>query len=321
MPLMPVFKTAEAARESVAWQAAQGYEYVKVYDKLEPDVYQVILDAAAEHDLLVVGHAPVKMGIEGVLAGGQRTIEHLSGYIDSDAAAFRIPEDRLAAYAARTREAGVWNCPTLGVYPKIVSDAEVARLEARPGMEYVPPLIRQLWRLFRRQERGALTYQGEDYVERIAALNARMVRELHAAGAGFILGTDTDNPYQIPGLSALEELESLVAAGLTPYEALAAGTGNAALALGHPEDFGTITPGKRADLLLLTANPLDDVSSVRQRAGVMARGRWFMEAELQAMLEELAASYRPGWLERVWPLGPLAAAVALLARRLRRRRG
>jgi len=70
-------------------------------------------------------------------------------------------------------------------------------------------------------------------------------------------------------------------------------------------------------LLFLTANPLDDVSAVRQRAGVMVRGRWFAEAELQAMLAELVASYRAGWLQRLWPAGIVAVAVALAARRIR----
>ena len=314
-PLMPVIDTPEQAAESITWQAAQGYDFVKVYDHLNPETYEAALATAAAEGLPVVGHVPFAVGIDRVLAGGQQTIEHLSGYIDSDSAEFIIPEEALDRYAAQTREASVWNCPTLGVYTKVVPANEQDQLQQMPGMEFVSPRMRFLWSMFLNQLRGGLIYTGDDYPARITALNMKMTRALHEAGAGIILGTDSDNPFLIPGLSLLDELDYLTAAGFTPYEALISGTRDAARVLGQGDVFGTIVPGKRADLLLLAANPLEDVRHVRQQVGVFAGGRWWPEEELQGMLAELAASYEPTLLDRLWPLLLPAAAVVLVIKK------
>ena len=215
-------------------QAARGYDAIKVYDNLDAEVYRAILETAREHGLPVVGHAPLALGLEGVLGGRQATIEHLTGYLDPDAAEFLIPEDQLDAYAARTREAGVWNVPTLSLYPKnSVSPERQAELERQPGQQYLSPARRAMNRFNYSQMSGTHTYAGENYPERIAALNRTTIHALHRAGAGLLLGTDALNPYQIPGYSAHEELAALVQAGLSPYEALRAGTHDAALALGQ----------------------------------------------------------------------------------------
>jgi imidazolonepropionase-like amidohydrolase len=164
----------------------------------------------------------------------------------------------------------------------------------------------------------AHTYQGEDYRQRITELNRRMVEALHSAGAGILLGTDAAQPYHIPGFSIHEELELLVEAGLNPYEALVAGTRDAAIALGKGSEFGTIEVGKRADLVLVEKNPLADVSHLQERSGVMVNGRWLPNGELESMLDDLENSFRPGLVDRLWPLSFIAAAGYLIYRRMRR---
>ena len=142
-PLAEVFDSPEAARESVAWQKAQGYDFIKVYDHLSPEVYEAILDEAKQQQMPVVGHVPFAVGLDGVLASGQLTIEHLTGYIDPDAVEFIIPDDQRDEYAARTRQAGVWNCVTLVEYPKSKQPPEgFQRLQNQPGMAYLSPFTR-----------------------------------------------------------------------------------------------------------------------------------------------------------------------------------
>jgi imidazolonepropionase-like amidohydrolase len=316
MPLMPVFRTSEAARESVAWQKRQGYEFIKVYDNLTPDTYEAILGAAQVYDLPVIGHVPWQVGLDAVLAGNQHSIEHLSGYIDPEAVAFLIPEDRLQHYAILTGQAGVWNVPTIALYQKIGPGSDRQQLENQPGMEYVSPRMRVLWRLFARQMSRSLTYEGPDYPSRIDEIYKRMTRALHENEAGILLGTDTGNPYLVPGFSLHEELAHLVDAGLSPFEALAAGSRNAAEALGRGHEFGTVEPGKRADLLLLQANPLDDVANANRRVGVMLRGQWFTDSELQEMLLELKASHSPAAVDRLWPAALLFLGLLISARSL-----
>jgi imidazolonepropionase-like amidohydrolase len=283
-------------------------------------VYQAILAAAREHDMPVVGHVPLAVGLDNVLAGGQKTIEHLSGYVDPDTVEFIIPHDRLDEYGVETRDARVWNVATLTEYPRSKETPEgLERLQNQLGTDYYSPAWKSLAPFFYKMSAEAHNYPGADYPQRIAALNREMVQALHRAGAGILLGTDAAQAYNIPGFSTHEELAMLVEAGLNPYQAIESGTRNAALALGHADEFGTVAPGKRADLLLLAANPLDDVSAVGQRAGVMTRGRWFTQADLDQMLAELTESYRPNLLERVWPLGLLAIAAGLVVRRRRQR--
>jgi imidazolonepropionase-like amidohydrolase len=117
------------------------------------------------------------------------------------------------------------------------------------------------------------------------------VRALHRGGAKILLGADAPNQFVVPGFAVHEELRDLVDVGLTPYEAIRAATSDAAEFLKSTDRWGTVTLGSRADLILTTANPLEDVRNVSRRAGVMVRGRWLPEEELQASLKRLAASY------------------------------
>jgi imidazolonepropionase-like amidohydrolase len=314
MPLMPIFRTPAEAVESVAWQKAQRYEFIKVYDNLTPETYAAILDAARGHGLPVVGHVPWQVGLEEVLAGGQLSIEHLTGYIDPDTAQFRIPEDRLAEYARLTAAAGVWNCPTLVVYPLLGLPTGSTQLEQQPGLAYVSPRIQAMWRLFHQQMKKSITYEGPDYADRIATLNRQMTKALYDNGAQLLVGTDAGNPYIVAGFSLHQELELMVAAGLTPYDALVAGTVNAAAALGKAGEFGSIAVGQRADLILLDANPLEDVSNTTRRAGVMLRGHWFAEGQLQEMLAGLKETNQQSIAERFWPALLIAAGVFIAGR-------
>jgi imidazolonepropionase-like amidohydrolase len=281
---------------------------------LTVETYEAILRAAQEQGLPVIGHVPKQVGLDRVLAGGQRTIEHLTGYLDPDTADFIVPEGQLDRYAVKTREAGVWNCPTLGVYRMHVPDDELPRLESRPEMAYISPRMKILWKYMLRP--GAMqniSYAGH-YPSRIAGIYTQMTKALHDNGARIILGSDTDNPYLVPGASLLDELDYLVQAGFSPYEAIAAGTRNAAEALERLDELGTIAEGKRADLILVTANPLEDVRHVRHQEGVMVGGRWLPRTDLQAMLQALVDSYRPNFLAQVWPLFLLLSGIVLFVR-------
>ena len=119
-------------------------------------------------------------------------------------------------------------------------------------------------------------------------LLSKLTAALGQAGVRMMAGTDAPIPGVVPGFSLHDELKLLVAAGLTPYEALGTATANAGEFLGPPGDFGTVTVGARADLLLLDANPLADVANATRRSGVMLRGRWLAEGELRSGLEALS---------------------------------
>jgi imidazolonepropionase-like amidohydrolase len=287
-PFMTVVTTPARAEREVARQAARGYDFIKVYDNLTPEVFQAIVEAARRHGMPVAGHVPLRVGLDAAVAGGLRTIEHLSGHLDADAAELLVDPRELADAATSSAEGAVWNTPTFVIWQKRVpTEADTSR----PEMRYVSPRMQRIWRTFASYMAASIRYEGEDYAARMLALMREVVSGLHAAGAGLLLGTDTDNAYVIPGFSIHEELAHLVAAGLSPYEALRAGTAAAAEALGQPGVFGTVGVGARADLLLLEDDPLRDVGNVQRRVGVVVRGRWLPEAELRRLLEGLATSY------------------------------
>lgn len=124
------------------------------------------------------------------------------------------------------------------------------------------------------------------------ALNSAIVKALHDGGAHLLLGTDAVKPSVLPGFSLQEEREKFVATGMTPYEAIRAGTSDAAKFLHHENEFGVVSTGRRADLILVEANPLEDVKNVSRRAGVMVNGHWLTEDELKQRLATLKASYQ-----------------------------
>jgi imidazolonepropionase-like amidohydrolase len=287
-PVARIVKTPEEAARAVMDDKAAGYLGIKVYDRLSQPLYEAIVAAALKAQLDVVGHVPDAVGLAKAIAAHQATIEHTDSFVLSlqpgDEPYSEPPSDlkwrdllkradlsKLAAFADAMRRAGIWTCPTV----------VALQLDSRSNtwadeMHYVPPTFAA--KLAKRYAGTSSTFEEE------LPFALGVVAGLHGRGAGLLLGSDAFKVNVVPGFSALEELGYLVRAGLTPFEALQAGTINAARALHQEATLGTIDVGKRADLLLLEADPLEDVRNVAHRAGVMLRGRWLTETELQARL-------------------------------------
>ena len=183
--------------------------------------------------------------------------------------------------ARRLKSAGTVVQSTLIVYDTF-SAARRPAIAADPAIDYLQPSTRNRWRRL------------PQYVTGIQALNRypeftrELTAALHRAGVPLMAGTDAlGAPLMTPGSSLHRELELLHEAGLTPYETLRAATVVPAAFLGKAEEFGTIGVGKRADLLLVTRNPLEDLGSLREPVGVMVRGRWLSRDRLQEMLSAL----------------------------------
>jgi predicted amidohydrolase YtcJ len=132
----------------------------------------------------------------------------------------------------------------------------------------------------------------------------QITKGLHDAHAPILAGTDTPSGFRLPGRQLHEELQLYCEIGFTPYEALTAATRNAALFLDERADFGIVAVGKRADLILVDENPLQNIGNAARRAGVMVRGQWLPESELRAALEQLAAMYEhSSWQTTGYPEG------------------
>jgi imidazolonepropionase-like amidohydrolase len=263
--------TAAEARDAVVRYGRQGYDFIKIYHTLPPELYAQVLRTGDSLGIRAVGHAPLAVGLEAMLAMNQYSIEHIDlGQLRQISPG--IPLERKAALIGAS---GKWICPTLTVHQ---------RMHKGPGdlprhyEQYVDGQTRRFWQ--DRLRDGAGEYE----------LQKKLAGILFRSGGKLLAGTDCLNAYVPAGFSLHDELQELVSAGLPPFEALKTSTVHAAAFLGKP-DAGTVAAGKRADLLLLDGNPLEDIRHTRRISGVMVRGKWFPAGELDAMLREVKAQY------------------------------
>ena len=263
-----VITTPEDAEKYIKLFAEIGYEYIKVYNKLSSEVYDTIIEISKKIKIPVVGHVPYKVGIEKALRSGQFSIEHFEGYSKTE---FNEVIDDL------TVSSGTWNCPTLTVMDKY-NNIDQLKKDGVKGLRYVNPALRQSW-----TQVSEYNFPLNHYTE--------LFQRLHNKGAKFVAGTDAGNPFVVPGFSLHDELELIKKTGISEYETLLTATRNAAEMLGTLKKSGTITKEKDADIIILNSNPFEDINNSRDIFGVMVKGRWFSQEQLQKMLDELAEKY------------------------------
>lgn len=299
----PVFvpASAEDAVQEVKRQAADFPDLVKVYDGLAEEDYLAAISAAHEAGIHVAGHALDSLDLETLLTSGIDEIAHIDElnychWIGTpDQPDFRLDYEAIARTAqlmADNDVAIVSNLVADEVAYQLIFDADA--VFSLPEYRTVRPDRLEDWRSNGRHL-SKFAQQGPYRRDLEMPFFKELLNGLHDAGVLITIGTDTS-----PGLEGSlpsnihRELELLVESGLTPYEALTAGTRNAARIverMGRDSRFGTIEPGRRADLVLLADNPLEDVSRTRDRLGVMARGRWIPQTQLDRMVNDLVASY------------------------------
>ena len=294
----------DSARAAVRHQKALGYDFLKIHPGLTRASYDAMADEARRMGIPFAGHVPADVGLHRALEARQATIDHLDGYVEAlvPAGAATGPSQffgfnriahadlaRIPDLARATREAGIWNVPTMSLFIDFVSAESPEALAARPQNRYMPRAQVENWMNAVRNARSNEAFSAEA-ARRFLETRSAILRELHRAGARLLLGSDAPQVFNVPGFSIHQELEALIDAGLTPYEALVTGTRNVALYFGADGEFGTVGEGKAADLILLDANPLADIRNVQRRAGVVVRGRWLPEEELQRRLDALAAA-------------------------------
>lgn len=301
---------AEGAAKVREYKAA-GYDLIKIHEGLSRETYDSIVSAARLAALRFGGHVPDEVGVWHALESGQSTIDHMDNYTDAlraadfpgmtsgSTAGGGAPSDavlaqRIAALAQATRRAEIAVVPTMALWEAFSAPEDSAVLAARPELRFMPPSTRAAW--FKTiADIRAQADPAEGAAE--VALRRRMLKGLQDAGATILLGTDAPQLFSVPGFSIHRELQVMRSAGLTPFQILRSGTKSVAEHIDKfygrtAARFGTVEVGERADLLLLDANPLDDVANLQRRAGVMVRGRWLPEAELRIKLEALANANR-----------------------------
>lgn len=279
------------ARAEVFRQKAEGFDFIKVYNDLDAPIYDAIVAAAREAGIRVVGHVAFQKGLSGALSAKQDSIEHLRSY---DFAVDTRPGDkpfaryegwlhatprRISELAEQTAEAGSWNVPTMVIEHAILTDDELALpLEIEDAL--MPGWLRA--ELADSGLEAVFTSEQRETLKAGRGARGAMVKALDDVGAGLMAGSDCPACRLVPGRSLLRELELMVEAGLSPWRALLSATASVARFL--DSDAGVITPGRRADLLLVDGDPLADISAIRRQAGVAVAGSWLSATALERML-------------------------------------
>jgi imidazolonepropionase-like amidohydrolase len=319
-----VASNAEEARTSVDNLHKGGADFIKVYSKLPRDAYFAALDEAKKVGTYCAGHVPDAVSVSEASDHGQRSIEHLTGVsleCSSEAKALRAERaaastdtsitnmlktysrqaerilatqdpKRTADLCARLARNKTWMVPTFTVLRSMAS-LDDSTFTADPRVKYMPERVVGGWnpkKDFRFRQKTARDWENS---RKVLKLNMQIVGQMNRAGVPIMAGTDFLNPYTFPGFSLHDELVNLNEAGLTPAEALRAATLNPAIFMNATDSLGTVATGKRADLVLLDANPLDDIHNTQKINAVILNGKLYDRAALDVLIADEQKKARP----------------------------
>lgn len=267
--------TPEQARQQVQKYKSEGFQQIKIYSSVKPDMLKVVAAEAHRLGMTVTGHIPVGMNaIEGI-EDGMDQINHIpyltevmidakSGVVSSDS-----PQAKNVIHLLLEHHTVI--DPTLALFEIIMHSSDKPISTFEPGILKVAPELRAVL-----EPMGAAPKDREKAAARFRTL-LETVRLLHAAGVPIVAGTD----QSVPGFSLDREIELYVQAGFTPMEAIQAATLVPARAMGMEKESGTIEVGKRGDVIVVDGNPLENISDIRKVSAVFAGGRMYQPSALR----------------------------------------
>ena len=279
--------TAEEGRLTVRNAKTEGYDFIKIYSKINTETYEAIIDEANKLGLKTIAHIPdVFQGkLEqafiphvGMVAHAEEFSKHSEHFSIEDAQKF----------AQLAKGNGTWLSPTLTTMVWIAKQTHsLDYIKSSPTLKYVHPLLQSKWLTANNYVKNA-TKEKAVYFDSMVQFQFQLVKLFKDAGVPVVAGSDAGVSGVVAGFSLHDELELLVKAGLTPEEALHSATVLPAQWLGIDKQVGTIESGKYADMVLLDENPLEDIKNTRKIAGVFINGKWLDKGKINTMLSDLA---------------------------------
>ena len=296
-------RTAAAATGRVREQKAAGYDLLKIHPGLPPEVFHAVASTANDEGIEFSGHVTGAVGLIASLEAGQRTIDHLDGLVETLVEptrlsnrnpswfgadlAYDVDETRIETTLDALLESGAALVPTETLLENVAGSLE--ELRARGEYAYLPPNLRTSYSNAVRSSANAFTANS---AKTFLDLRKRLIGVAFRAGVPVLLGSDSPQIFNVPGFSIHHELRAMAEAGLTAFEAISTGTTAPAEFYGQDHLWGSIAPGRSADLIVLRNDPLADIGNTRSIDAVMVRGRYLSRVELDAGLEDIRERYR-----------------------------
>jgi imidazolonepropionase-like amidohydrolase len=273
----------------VRQQKAEGWDLLKVHPGLSRATFDAMATTAKEAGIRFAGHVPADVGVPHALEMGQDTIDHVDGYAEHlDGRRKPVTDAGVQDLVARTKKANTGIVPTLYVWETLQGPVTLESRTSLPELRYLPRAVVDQWTKGLDSRLKNPEFNADEaklYIEN----RMRIMRALYAGGVTILLGSDAPQQFNVPGFSIYREMERMAAAGMSTFDILASGTSNVGAYFRTWDDFGTVAVGKRADLILLDANPLESLAHLERRSGVMVRGRWLPASEIRTRLDEIAA--------------------------------
>ena len=311
-PFVISVKNKQEARQAVRTLKGQGADFIKIYNRITPELFEAIADESKKQKITFVGHTPHLLRAEDVSNAGQKSIEHLTGVLEGAASSEKnlievtknilikekpTPIDFLKVIEARKKiladydeekaqklfrlfaKNATWHTPTFASYKVISTAADDDFLLKHPLLKYVSTETEKQWMVNSTGRKLRYDIMKERFPKLL-----EIVGKMKRANVRFLAGTDVGVPYVFPGFSLHDELDFFVKAGFTPFEALQTATRNPAEFMDKLDSLGTVEKGKIADLILLNANPLEDIKNTRKIHGVIKNGLFLDKTKLEKLL-------------------------------------
>jgi hypothetical protein len=302
-------RSFEEVRSKVSKYKLDGYDFLKIHPGLKLDIFNEVVRVANRVKIPLSGHVPSKVGIDRVLESeSYASIEYMDGYIrgivpenlnvNADSAGFfdfnftnLADISNITDLAATTVSKRVWVIPCQSLIEKWLSPKSASAFSYDPEMRYVSQGLINQWTASKDRIRQDENYDAFRYADYIS-LRQKILRSLDRTGVNILLGSGSPQVFNVPGFSIHEELKAMANSGLNTYSILKSGTTNPALWLNQEDNFGTVKEGMTADLVLLNANPMDDVTYAQLMEGVMLRGMWIPKSTIDQELNKIASKVK-----------------------------
>jgi imidazolonepropionase-like amidohydrolase len=281
--------STQDAIDRVKLQKMEGWDLLKVHEGLAVSEYDAMAKTAKENGMRFGGHVPEDVGVMHALEMGQETFDHMAGfveYVNGDKGP--ADEKKLAELVKKVKDANAWIVPTSALWDTLYGVTPLDKLKAYEELRYIPQNTVDAWSKMYEDRKKQTP---EATAKNVAENRIKIFRALNKAGVKVLMGTDAPQQFSVPGFSLHREMAWMTKAGMTPYEVLRTGTVNAGEYFSKQDSFGTVEPGRRADLVLLEGNPLENIANVAKISGVMVRGKWYARTDLDAGLTAIQAKY------------------------------